>query len=175
MIEIPYIGELEKDQFDDWLRSKPTTVKALGEGTFEFFLDGYLEDEAKEEFHLTIGNILSIGQSVLEDAQEPIYRYYKNITDQLAPEDDWFVVIDEPEDVWDHVQFGNALVLTRRAWGDELVHVSLNCSCAWEKEHGLQIVFKQGLYVNKVGPYDGHLTYSDAYADDSMEDVVYPT
>jgi Transposase DDE domain len=37
---------------------------------------------------------------------------------------------------------------------------------------GLQIVFKDGLCVSKVGPYDGHLTNSDAYANDEFEDVI---
>ena len=40
-------------------------------------------------------------------------------------------------------------------------------------EYDLQIVFKNGLRVNKVGPYDGHVTNADAYADDSLEDVVF--
>ena len=62
---------------------------------------------------------------------------------------------------------------TRRPHGDELVYISLACSCEWEQEHGLQIVFKQGLYINKVGPYNGHLTNSDAYGNDKLENVIY--
>jgi hypothetical protein len=42
-----------------------------------------------------------------------------------------------------------------------------------EPEHGLQVVFQNGLRVNKVGPYDGHLTNSDAYGDDNLEQAVY--
>lgn len=54
------------------------------------------------------------------------------------------------------------------------VKLSLNSfSCDWETEHGLQIVFKQGLKINKLGPFDGHLTNSDAYADKKLENVVY--
>ena len=40
-------------------------------------------------------------------------------------------------------------------------------------QHGLQIVFKDGRSVTKVGPYDGHLTNSNAYADASLDGVVY--
>jgi hypothetical protein len=64
-------------------------------------------------------------------------------------------------------------MVTRREHGDEGVYVSLNCECDWEEEHGLQIVFKNGLKINKVGPYDGHLTNSDAYGDESLEETVY--
>lgn len=37
------------------------------------------------------------------------------------------------------------------------------------------IVFKDSCQVCKVGPYDGHVTNSDAYADDALEDVIYYT
>lgn len=62
---------------------------------------------------------------------------------------------------------------SRRAYGDKGIYVSLECSCDWEPEHGLQIVFKDGKRVNKISSYDGHLTNSDAYADDDLEDVIF--
>jgi len=34
-------------------------------------------------------------------------------------------------------------------------------------------VFKNGLKVNKIGPYDGHLTNSDANARNDLEDAIY--
>ena len=46
--------------------------------------------------------------------------------------------------------------------------------CGWEEEHGLQLVLKNGLKVNKLGGYDGHLTNSDAFDDESLEHVIYP-
>jgi hypothetical protein len=173
MIEVPLLGELENDQFDDWLRSKPIAVNALGEDKFEFIFEEYEEDDSKEEFHEAIENFLSIDESVLTKAQDYIYQYYKEILVQLLPDDEWYVEIARPEDVWKHIQFGRTPMVSRRPYGDELVYISLECSCDWEREHGLQIVFKQGLYINKVGPYDGHLTNSDAYADDELENVVY--
>jgi hypothetical protein len=64
-------------------------------------------------------------------------------------------------------------MVSRRAYGDKGVYVSIECNCDWEPEHGLQIVLKNGSEVTKVGPYDGHLTNSDAYADSTLEGVVY--
>ncbi|MDN5505041.1 MAG: hypothetical protein L0H10_14685 [Comamonas sp.] len=173
MIEVPLLGELEKDQFDDWLRSKPIAVNALGGDNYEFVLEEYEEDESKEEFHEAIVNFLSIDESVLAKAQDYIYQYYKDIFVQLVPDDEWYVEIASPKDVWKHIQFGRTPMVSRRPYGDELIYISLECSCDWEREHGLQIVFKQGLYINKVGPFDGHLTNSDAYADDKLENIVY--
>lgn len=72
----------------------------------------------------------------------------------------------------DHLaRYGN--ISRRRTYRDKGIYISLECNCDWEEEHGLQIVFKNGLNVNKIGPYDGHLTNSDADADDSLEAVVY--
>ena len=173
MIEVPFLGGLEKDQFDNWLRSKPIPVKVLGGGQFEFILEGYEKDEIKEDFHQAIENFLSIDEKVLKESENYIYQYYKDIFVQLVPGDDWYIEIERPEKVWKHIQFGNTPIVTRRPYGDKDIYISLECSCDWEQEHGLQIVFKQGLRVNKVGPYDGHLTNSDAYANEKLENVIY--
>lgn len=173
MIKVPILGELIRDQFDDWLRSKPVSVNVLGGGQFEFILENYENDKNKEEFHEAIKNFLSIDEAELRKAQDDIYKYYKDIFAQLTPDDDWYVEIARPEDVWKHIDFVNTPIVSRRPYGDERIYISLECSCNWEQEHGLQIVFKQGLYVNKIGPVDGHLTNSDAYADDRLENIVY--
>nr|WP_209319219.1 hypothetical protein [Pseudoalteromonas sp. Isolate6] len=156
------------------MRSKPIEIKGLGGKLVEFILEQYEEDKKKDEFHEAIKNFLAIDESVLRASQDYIYQYYKDIFVHLVPEDDWYVEIPNAADVWKHIQFGNALLVSRRSGGDELVYISLTCSCDWEQEHGLEIVFKQGRYVNKVGPFDGHLTHSDAYDDDRLENVIYP-
>ena len=46
MIEIPLLGELEKDQLNGWLRSKPISVNVLAGDLFAFALEGYEEDDA---------------------------------------------------------------------------------------------------------------------------------
>jgi hypothetical protein len=174
MIEVPGLGILEKDeQFDDLLCSSPINVNVLGNIECKLLLEAYEEDENKEDYHEAINNFLKLDESALAMAQEHIYQYYKDILGYLTPEDEWYVEIDKPEDVWKHIQFGVEPVIARRDYGDKEVYVSLECSCDWEQEHGLQIVLKNGSVVNKVGPYDGHLTNSDAYDDESLENVIY--
>jgi len=49
---------------------------------------------------------------------------------------------DEPSaDVWQLVQLGTALIVSRRSDGDHGVYLSLTCSCDWKREHGWQLVF----------------------------------
>lgn len=46
-------------------------------------------------------------------------------------------------------------------------------NCAWEPEHGLQLVLREGRSITKLGPYDGHLTHSDAFARADFAGIVY--
>jgi hypothetical protein len=88
-------------------------------------------------------------------------------------DDEEYIQIDSPQDVWRHIQLGTQAIVSRRAYGDKKIYISLACECDWEPEHGLQIVFKEGLRINKVGQCNGHLTNSDAYDQAALENVVY--
>lgn len=93
MTDIPYLGSLEKYQFDNWLISQPVTVKALDDKKYRFVLEDYEQDQNKEEFHQAIANFLTLDNSVLKQAQDDIYRYYKDVEASLDGED--IVKIDD--------------------------------------------------------------------------------
>lgn len=82
--------------------------------------------------------------------------------------------IKSADELWQHVQLGSKAMVRRRRHRDKCVYIPVECGCDWEVEHGLQIVLKNGLKVNKLGGYDGHLSNSDAFADNSLENVIYP-
>jgi len=172
-MEIPGISEFTKDTEFDWYYSEGIAVKILGGQMCRIVLAGYDEDENKEDFHNAIKNFLTIDQSVLREAEDHVFRYYRACSENWNPEDQQSPAIEHPQDVWKHVQFGREPMVGRRHRGDKGIYISLECECDWEIEHGLQIVFKNGLRINKVGPYDSHLTTSDAYDDMSLEDVIY--
>jgi hypothetical protein len=173
-MQIPQIGTLTKDSRFDWHYSEPIPVPVLGNKLCRFVLEGYPEDQNKEEFHAAISSFLSVDDSTLKAAASPVFQYYKDCNAHWKPGDEQFLSITSQDGVWAHVRLGDEPMVSRRAHGDKGVYISLECGCDWEEEHGLQIVFKNGSKVSKVGPYDGHLTNSDAYADDSLEDVIYP-
>lgn len=173
MVEIPILGKLEQYQFDNWLISTPIVVNVLDGEMIEFVLEDYQQDIAKEEFHQAIENFLTIDESVLKQAQDYIYQYYQDVSNDIGPDDECYIEIAQPEEVWQHIELNGPPLVTRRLQGDKLVYITLECNCDWEEEHGLQIVFKQGLFVNKVGPYDSHLTHSDAYDNPQLENVIY--
>jgi hypothetical protein len=169
-MDVPGLGEVTKDEQFGWYYSEPISISMLGDKECRIVLDGYEEDERKEDFHIAIANFLAGSPAVLRDADEPLFRYYKDF------EEWWLDDNNEPiklPDVWQHVRFGSEPIVRRRPYGDKGIYISVECECDWEEEHGLQLVLKNGLKVNKLGQYDGHLTNSDALDDESLENVIY--
>lgn len=171
-MQVPGLGQVSEPDESGWRYSQPRPLAVLHGSVCRLVLEGYDDDPRKEDFHTAIKNFLHAGVGVLEAAAPHIHQYYEDCNSDWEPDDDEYLVIDTPEEVWEHISFGEPTV-SRRPYGDKAVYVSIECECDWEPEHGLQLVFKNGLRVNKVGPYDGHLTNSDAYDDERLEDVVY--
>jgi hypothetical protein len=171
-MNIPGLGELTRNNYGEY-QSDPITVRVLGGKKCRFTVEEYDDDPDKEAFHVAIANFLGLNESALKDAAPHVFQYYKDLEDDWKSYDDDFKPIKSPDGVWAHVRFGSELTVSRRGYGDKGIYISIECGCDWEEEHGMQIVFKNGLKVNKVGPFDGHLTNADAFADESLENVVY--
>jgi hypothetical protein len=174
LVEIPGLGTVSKDEDLEWYYSQPIAVPLLGGQECQIVVEGYDEDTNKTEFHAAIQNFLSLRPSVLNQAEPYIFQYYQDCFYNSEDfEDGEGAEIRNESEIWRQVRLGTRPVVTRRPYGDKAVYVSLECECDWDEEHGLQLVFKSGSKLNKVGPYDGHVTNSDAYGNDSLENVVY--
>lgn len=172
-MNISGVLEFEYDEELDWWISDLVPVPALDGADCSIIIEGYNDDPAKDELVEAARNFLSIGRTALEAAAPHVFEYYKDCNDRLNPGDPGHVVIASPDEVWGHVRFGFEAHVSRRGQGGRGVYVSLACNCDWEPEHGLQLVFRNGLVINKIGEFDGHLTNSDAFGDKELENVVY--
>lgn len=172
-MNVPGLGEINKDERFGCYCSQPLVLAVLNGAECRVVLEGYDEDPNKAEYHVAIENLLSATPSVLREVEGLIYQYYLDIRSYYPENDEDFPRIASADEVWSLIQLGSEPVVSRRGYGDLGVYVSLECNCDWEPEHGLQIVFKDGNKVCKVGPYDGHLTNSDAFADQTLEHVIY--
>jgi hypothetical protein len=172
-MNIPGLGELSKDARYGWYCSTPVRVAVVGDQLCTFLVEGYEVDDSPADFDAAIRNFLAADESVLRAATPFVYAYCQDRNADWDEDDPEFVSLATPEDVWKHVRLGTQPSVQRRPYGDQQVYISLECECDWEPEHGLQLVFRKGAVINKVGPYDGHLTNSDAYARDELEDVIY--
>jgi hypothetical protein len=171
-IEIPLLGKLKRNKVD-WFCSEAVPVKVLRGLLCSFQLEGYPEDEHKEDYHQAIRNFLAADEAVLKAATPYVVKYWQDCHLHTDPGEPDYIEIKQPEDIWNYVQLDKEPLVTRRHYCDKKVYISLGCRCVWEQEHDLQIVFKEGIVVNKIGPYDGHLTQSDSYNNDELEDVIY--
>lgn len=172
-MNIPGLGEVTKDEQLGWYYSAPMPLALLNGKECRVIVEGYAEDAARVQYHEAITNLLSSSFSVLQAAEQYVFQYYQDMNSNWNPNDDESILIGSPSEVWRHIALGTEPIVTRRAYGDRGIYVSLECNCDWEPEHGLQIVLKNGKVVTKVGPYDGHLSNADAYADEGLENVVY--
>jgi hypothetical protein len=162
-----------KDPVLDRYVSKWVPVKMLNGQACRLIVEGYDGDDNQADFRIAIVNLLAADETVLREAEPYLYQYYQDCNAMWEPEDEEYVAIDSPAGVWKHIKLGTDLVVARRPSGDRKIYISLECECDWEPEHGLQLVFKNGLCASKVGPYDGHYSNADAYDDESLEDVIY--
>jgi hypothetical protein len=172
-MNVPGLGEVTQDSRFGWLYSRELPIAVLGGQMCRVVLDGYNEDARKQDFHEAIANFIGASESILKAATQHVFQYCQDMNSLWGTDDPEYVTVETPEDVWKHVWPGREPMISRRTYGDRAVYVSVECECDWEPEHGLQIVFRNGAAVNKVGPYDGHVTNSDAYADNSLEHLIY--
>ncbi len=171
-VTAPGLDRLTREPATGWLFSAPTPVPMFGGKLCRIGLEGYEDDERPAEFHVAIANFLAGGPNVLRQAETDLFRYYKDFED-LWVEEEGFAPIETADALWRHVRTGDEPMISRRPYGDRGLYVSIECECDWEPEHGLQIVLKNGLKVSKLGPYNGHLTNTDAYGDSRLEDVIF--
>ena len=170
-MEVPGLGQVTKKS--SGLYSHPIPIPVLDGKQCRIVLDpDYATDPHKEEFHVAIANFLAATPQVLRDVEPELFRYYKDLEEYWVEKGN--APIKRPADIWKHIQFGEEPLVTRRPYGDRGIYISVGCNCDWEEEHGLEIILRNGLKVNKLGPHDGHLTNSDAYGDESLENVIYP-
>lgn len=149
----------------------PLHVPVLGDTHRRLVVVGYDEDKAKGDIHAAIDAFLALGETARKSAALPIFEYYQDVQTVVGSEN--LLSIAGPDDVWPHIEPHDEVLVQRGGHRDRQVYISVECECTWEPEHGLQIVFRGGRSVTKIGPYDGHLTNAAAYGRDDLEGVVY--
>lgn len=174
-MHIPGIGPVEKDEENGWYTSQPVLIPALQEQEYEFLLEGYDEadDTSKADFHTAIANFIKLDPAALRKAEADIFAYYQDTANYRKSEKLDVVQIAQPSDVWQHIQYGYEALVSQRPNGDKTVYVSVECDCDWDEENGLQLVFRNGAEISKLGPFDDYLSNADAFGEASLDKVVY--
>jgi hypothetical protein len=170
-MENPIIGKLTKNQKFDWYESELIKVPCLNNSECKFIFERYEKDLNKIEFDQALTNFLNLSPEVFNKINSDLYHYYIDSIKDYGLKN--YLKIESSENILNYVHIRAEVMICRRVYGDKGIYITLEGECDWEKEHGLQIVFKSGEYINKIGPFDSHLTNSDAYAREEFEDVIY--
>jgi hypothetical protein len=172
---MPGVGPLTLDEDLECYFSGPVTASALGGVVGQIVVpDDYIADEDKESVHVAVAAFLTNDDSALRTACADVFAYYLD-TVRLVREQGWDLDLPdlaEPEQVWDHVSVGHEFQVGRDGGADGQVYVSIECECAWAPEHGLQLVFRGGRTISKVGPFDGHLTNTSAFGREALAGTI---
>lgn len=173
---MPGVGHLTLDEELGWYFSAPVAAGALRGATGRIVVtEDCSVDADQQAVEDAVATFLTMDDHALRDASPHAFAYYLD-TVRLDLEQGWNLQLPEiadPESVWEYVSFGAEFHVDRGSGGDGQVYVSIECECAWEPEHGLQLVFRAGRIVSKVGPFDGHLTNATAFGREDLEDSVY--
>jgi hypothetical protein len=159
-MKIPAIGDLQPHpDVPEWLVSAPIPIPYFDGLPLTFTLDGLDEADAGEA-SAAIESFLSLGPEDRLAASPHVYKNYSRITD-IVDEEELGCQIDSDTQVWEHVD-PSEIFVSRRSRRDRAIYVQVTAECAWEQEHGLQLVYRRGSELSRVSQQDGHLTYTDA-------------
>ena len=142
---------------------------------------GFEEDLVTDEGILrraAVGGFIAGGPELLDEATRFLRAYYWSTAAEFSPRERIRCGIPEishTADIWEHVRFRRPPSWTRG--GGPLMpgrcYLSFEGEVSWEPEHGLQLVYEDGVRLCKVGQCDGHVTVAHAHGDASLLGVVF--
>jgi hypothetical protein len=170
-MRIEHLGELSPDnRIPEWLISEKVDVPYFPGTKLRFVFDGLEDDDAPDEFASAVRRFLALTVRERDHAAPYVFTNYREMCEAIGV-DEVGVSIERPTDVWNHVR-PDEIFVKRRQSGDRKVYVQITAECAWEPEHGLQIVYREGSELKRVSEQDGHLTHVDAFALPESEDRI---
>lgn len=154
------IGPLTKHpEWNDWWESEGMAVPLLDNKKLPVtFMDYLPEDDASfiQDADAALRGFLALGPDFVETMKKPIWENYKDFKYAVGPNDLDRKIRNLKEDqVWQYVRPGSVEL---KRGPEDIMYLTVYCGCSWEREHGLQLVFRQGNILSRVSEIDGHLT-----------------
>ena len=160
-MNIESLGTLKPDpKIKAWLVSEPVSVPYFDGQPLTFTLDGLTEADT-EDVQSAVTAFLGLGADARRAASQFVFQNYRRMVEAVG-DDQVDCHIKSPDDVWAYVH-PTEIYVSRRHRRDMLIYIQITAECDWEREHGLQIVYRRGVELSRVSDQDGHLTHTDAY------------
>lgn len=152
-MESKIVGQLKPNMHDpDFFESEPIEIPFFDN---QKMIIGYVEAEYQpylEGADKVIQNFLNLNSSDRVKNSNIVYHYYSETLKYGYTKP---LNLSSNEDIWNFVTPVEIII----HWdenGD--YYLCVDCGCEWEKEHGLQLVFKNGQTLTRASGNDGHFT-----------------
>lgn len=161
-IEIKSIGKLTTHpDIEEWLISELISIPFFDGKELKFTICGIEDnnnnllmrvDQAIQNFLVKSSVDRTKYTPLIYKNYQDIYDFYKSINFDITSLD-----LNNPEEIWQYV-YPYSIYLGRESEENEDFYLFVYCNCSWEEEHGLQLVFTNGLDLTKVSGVDGSPT-----------------
>jgi hypothetical protein len=171
------IGQLNQyDNFSDWWKSNKISVPFFDNNEFTITFMDFEPDKDKafiKEADHALTNFFALTTEDRFSISELVFRNCRDFMETVGIEnfEEELQQVKDAKEIWKFV-YPSGIYVSRRNWQDKDIFVRIACECAWEEEHGLQLVFRQGRKITRVSAQDGHLTEADAFDKPDTEDEL---
>lgn len=172
-IDSKQVGKLsQNEKFEDWWKGGPIHVPLVEAELPISFIDFTPEEDADflVEADNALANFLELSSFYRLQMVKHIHDYFLEFSEYLDAKTFPEKMVDVQQlTIWNFV-YPTEIFVTRREFNDRDIYIVLACECEWDKEHGLQLVFRKGMKLTRVSDQDGHVTHADAYDIPDSED-----
>ncbi len=171
------LGKLyQNSEFSDWWESEEIKIPFLNNENFKItFLDFEPEHDKTfiEEADQALTNFLKMNIDDRNLISELAFQNCMDFLDavEFDEDDEPLREIKDNNEIWNFI-YPSEIHISRRPYNDKDIYISIACECEWEREHGLQLVFRQGKKLTRISDQDGHLTEADAYGRPDSQDQL---
>lgn len=158
-IEIESVGKLipHPDVPDEWLISEPISIPLFDGKLLKVTFNVDLENDKQilAESDKAIKNFLQIKSSERMKFSQSVYKNYRQIQDYYDSQD-WgasALELNNENEIWQFV-YPHEVYICRGYDADKSIYLIVTCGCEWEPEHGLQLVFKNGVELSRISDID---------------------
>lgn len=159
-----HIGAFQQDaQFDDWWNGPTLDIPFFGGLPVPFSCIDLIPDADLafiSEANEALKHFLQLGKAERLAASPGILQNCKEFLSAVGIEEEEDQVlwdIQDPTEIWQYVEPSHVHI-TRHPSADHAIYIFIACECAWEREHGLQLVFRKGQELTRISQQDGHLS-----------------
>jgi hypothetical protein len=119
--------------------------------------DAIMPDDA-DAIDAVMDAFLKLGPSDRIAAGVPVLAYCKDVLEAIGA--DWpealaMAALSDPAEIWRQVFVRQIEIKKDTRHGEPSMYVLVYCACDWEEEHGLQLVYRNGNTLMRVGQQDG--------------------